>query len=708
VILSTAPWSTKTKQERYERGPHQSAHEFVEFLGTEFLDFLKKGYWMLLPYDEVEFMIDVRYSPLGVVPQRERRPRVIVDYSFYFVNADTLKLAPEEAMQFGKALERLLQEAVRANPKFGHTRHYKVDISDGFYRIPLSTSGVKKLGVLLPNFPGLPPLVAFPLVLPMGWTDSPPFFCAFTETICDLANEEIRKNLRYPHHKLEDIAGKLDFEDCATPATSEPKIWQKTVAPTVSIPPPPSVTKSHQARLHHKPTAYVDVFVDDFCGEGQDSKMNPLKNQRRTLFHNIDKVFRPNEADDNPSRKEPISLSKLEKGDAAINDKKRFLGWDFQGSTQELLMAAHRRDKSVQHLQEILHHPNASRKDWERLLGELRSLVAGIPGSRGQFSLLQEALSKGRRKIKISGALRLQLETFLALLLTTDRPTAMSELVYGDPPYTGATDAAKAGMGGVWFIDEEAIVWRAPFPPAVQNKLVSYDNPTGTVTNSDLELAATIAHHHVLECTGLPTAGESTHTFCDNTPTVAWQTKGSATTTAVTADLLRHSALHQRKLGHVPRYEYLEGVRNVMADDASRLWKLTDAQLLTYFNVRYPQSKLWQMHHLQQPVHSELISLLCRKKSPTESQTSEPRPSGSTGRSGSPFVRTATSTPVSSTSATPSPSCKSSCDGSGTDALPPAVSKSQLATLRTRYAPWARRWPNWGPGTTVRTPARDG
>jgi hypothetical protein len=176
----------------------------MEFLGTEFLDFLKKGYWMLLPYAEIEAMLDVRYSPLGVVPQRERRPRVIVDYSFYSVNADTVKLAPEDAMQFGKAIERLVQAAVQANPKFAPLLNYKVDISDGFYRIPLTTSGLKKLGVLLPSFPGMPPLVAFPLVLPMGWTDSPPFFCAFTEAVCDLTNQDLQRNLRYPQHKLED------------------------------------------------------------------------------------------------------------------------------------------------------------------------------------------------------------------------------------------------------------------------------------------------------------------------------------------------------------------------------------------------------------------------------------------------------------------------------------------------------------------------
>jgi hypothetical protein len=117
------------------------------------------------------------------------------DYSFYAVNADTVKVAPEEAMQFGKALKRLLQTAVQSNPKFGPLLHYKVDISNSFYCIPLATSRVKKLGVLLPKFPGLPPLVAFPLVLLMGWSNSLRFFCAFIKTICDMTNEELGRNL---------------------------------------------------------------------------------------------------------------------------------------------------------------------------------------------------------------------------------------------------------------------------------------------------------------------------------------------------------------------------------------------------------------------------------------------------------------------------------------------------------------------------------
>jgi hypothetical protein len=61
----------------------------------------------------------------------------------------------------------------------------KLDLSDGFYRIGLIVDDIPKLGVIFPTLPGEEPLIAFPLVLPMGWKNSPPIFCTATETIAD-------------------------------------------------------------------------------------------------------------------------------------------------------------------------------------------------------------------------------------------------------------------------------------------------------------------------------------------------------------------------------------------------------------------------------------------------------------------------------------------------------------------------------------------
>jgi hypothetical protein len=85
------------------------------------------------------------------------------------LNDDTVKMAPRDAMQFGKALERILQAIVNANPDHGPVHLIKVDIADGFCRIWVNVNDVTKLAVALPPLGDTEPLVALPLVLPMGW-----------------------------------------------------------------------------------------------------------------------------------------------------------------------------------------------------------------------------------------------------------------------------------------------------------------------------------------------------------------------------------------------------------------------------------------------------------------------------------------------------------------------------------------------------------
>ena len=66
----------------------------------------------------------------------------------------------------------------------------------------------------------------------------------------------------------------------------------------------------------------------------------------------------------------------------------------------------------------------------------------------------------------------------------------------------GACDAAAPGMGGVAFIPLpdgtiRLILWRERFPASVQAALVSDKNPHGTITNSDLELAGSVAQNDI-------------------------------------------------------------------------------------------------------------------------------------------------------------------------------------------------------------------
>ena len=84
--------------------------------------------------------------------------------------------------------------------------------------------------------------------------------------------------------------------------------------------------------------------------------------------------------------------------------------------------------------------------------------------------------------------LRQHLRNFARLCASLcSRLSHLAELVPQSPSFLGTTDTAKNGMGGVFFDSRnQGHIWHVPFPEDIQAALVSEDNPSGTLTNSDL------------------------------------------------------------------------------------------------------------------------------------------------------------------------------------------------------------------------------
>lgn len=165
----------------------------------------------------------------------------------------------------------------------------KIDIADGFYRIKVASRDVPKLGVLLPQEDDEEPMIALPLVLPMGWVNSPPYFSAATETAADIMNAQLGRHVVAPPHRLELVA--------ATP---------------------PSDAATHQSQLvgsaihpphYRRPIQYADVYVDDFIGLSQGPPAT-RQNTLRILLHTLDMIFRPLTPLDHEARQEPASVKK--------------------------------------------------------------------------------------------------------------------------------------------------------------------------------------------------------------------------------------------------------------------------------------------------------------------------------------------------------------------------------------------------------------
>jgi len=644
-----------------DRGPHPSATAEAEFLFEEVFEMCQRRHAMVLPFSAVKRLRGVRVSPPGVVPQRGRRPRTICDLTFSGVNADTVNLAHPEAMQFGNALRRLLYQIYRADPTWGPVYLSKVDIKDGFYNVCVNANGVKKFGIVLPASPGQEPLILFFLGLPMGWISSPAVFCAATETIADVAQGKMDANWHPPPHR------------------------QDTAADTPTPDPRPPSIPGRSPRIQHRrkgPLKKIDCYVDDLVALAQGSNRR-LRRLRRVLFHCIDMVFRAPDEWDDEWKMDPISVKKLLKGDGSWETTKVVLGWLVDTVAGTIELPPHR----VTRLHEMLAafprtRRTCSKKDLQKLVGELRSMVVAIPGGIGCMSWLQDQLKGAKDRVYLNRHFKDAIDDFR--LLADDvcsRPTRIAEIMPEPPLHVGCCDAARQGMGGVWLPDaldlyvaslgknfapvrdtsrkEQAAralaqvgerpllptsddhlwsappstaevgsrarvhsavggemtanlpptLWRSKFPSQISEQLVSWENPDGAITNSDLELAGTLGHNIVLsQLTDLMETTTATGT--DNTPAQSWSSKKAVSSTGPASYLLRLQAMHQRTHRYQSRLFFVPGVANKMADDCSRLWHLSDSDLVAYFNATYPQSEPWQLCHLDPPAAAAIVSAL--------------------------------------------------------------------------------------------------
>ena len=459
---------------------------------------MDKQQWTVLPASMVKHIKGLRLSPLGLVPQRNRRNRMISDYSSFGINDDTLHLAPLDVIQFGRTLTRLLAKIHRANDRFRPVHMSKIDLADSLYQLWLQPEDTFWLAVLFPSRPGEPPLVGIPLTNFMGWSSSSPNFCACTDTVADLTNDALRspatKSLAQETTHRFDALSETTLSDVPFASAPDPQA--------------PSQSARSSSNPFTLPLSYWDIYIDDFCGLAQGSKWT-RRMVKRILFQALDKIFRPLDPYDVPARTEPASTSKLEKGDATWTTLKVMLGWLVDNIAKTITLPPHR----VKRLHTILDSVQPSQRYvatdvWHKLLGELRSMVIALPGAKGLFSTLQETFrhkEKGRQQLRLNKSVHGFLEDFRSLAQDiASRPTFIAELIPNPIPVSlGACDAAGMGMGGIHFIPDVTgsvtpVLWRHKFLEWVQHDLVSFDSPDGSINNSDLELAGSIAHNGVL------------------------------------------------------------------------------------------------------------------------------------------------------------------------------------------------------------------
>jgi hypothetical protein len=105
------------------------------------------------------------------------------------------------------------------------------------------------------------------------------------------------------------------------------------------------------------------------------------------------------------------------------------------------------------------------------------------------------------------------------------------------------------------------ICWQLSFPKSIQKRLVSFKNPKGDRTNSDLELVSGIVSNDAAAQT-FDMQERKVHSNTDNTPTLFWMRKVSITTSIAPAYPLRAQALHQWFHRYVHHIDFIKGEHN--------------------------------------------------------------------------------------------------------------------------------------------------
>ena len=210
-------WTVDMMEAAIKRGPHVSAMdpEAMEILAEEVAQKALKGQCRVVLWEAIKKKPpkQLKVSPIAMIPHKSRRFRAILDLSFRLrlengneipaVNESSVKTAPRGAIdQLGYSLQRIIHAFAQTSTD-EKVFMAKWDVKDGFWRMNAEAGEEWNFAYVLPQAEGKPAKLVIPTSLQMGWIESPPYFCAASETGRDVAQDYVETKVgSLPAHKF--------------------------------------------------------------------------------------------------------------------------------------------------------------------------------------------------------------------------------------------------------------------------------------------------------------------------------------------------------------------------------------------------------------------------------------------------------------------------------------------------------------------------
>jgi hypothetical protein len=613
-------------------GPHKSAKnkDAAAALHAETKSKIKNGFAKLVKFKDIKNNCPpkLKISPVACIPHKSKSFRVILDLSFNLkannitfpsVNETTEKLAPQESMvQLGNCVKRIINTMEKNYNKEIPFKFCKLDIKDGFWRLVVNENDAWNFCYVLPNLNNTKTSldeteIVVPHSLQMGWCESPPFFCASSETARDTIQNLLNSNITLPQHK---------FEHKMLPAINQQ----------------PTKPQKHTTTL-------IEVFVDDFIGVTNNTSIENLTSISRAMLHGIHSVFPPNEITQHPGG-DSIAENKIDKGEGKWETCKEVLGWNFDGDKYTIQLPPDKCDNIIKLIKTSLKQRVLPLKKFQKIAGKLQHASLGVPGGSGLFSPLQAAMVGNPKYINVDKYLKVALEDWRTIIhFQKTHPISVKQLVANIPNIIGYGDACKQGAGGVLTPGTDPhnyIVWQVEWPTDIQQRLVTDTNPKGDISMNDLELAGIILTFLAVELTTPNIQHKHIGTYCDNTSAVSWANKLRTSKSIPAARLLRMLGLRLMATSASSLTTLnIPGTDNEMADISSRTFKqgahfAQKISLTKLFNTKFPLPKqnYWTELKIPSKWTSRVMSCVRGEQLTMESLLKLPKPGKNIGNTG--------------------------------------------------------------------------
>ena len=444
-------------QAQLDRGNHKSAIEESERISELLKKDVKHGFCLPLPVELVNKIKGAMVQPCGIVSQftltssgeRTKKKRLTHDLTFSLSGEERsvnkrIDMSKYPEMVYGWCLLRVIHFIVALRHQHPQQPIYisKFDYSDAYRRIS-HTAAAAAMTILAVGS------AAFLMLrLAFGGSPNPPCFCAFSETLTDLANElsaskymprMFRSPTVQPHH----LEPKSYVE--------EEERFGEAILPAVEVP----LTA----------TARKDAFIDDIVSIFLGTKEN-LSREGDIVPLAVHVLSRPHAGDENEPipRRQLLQPDKLE-AEGRPSESEIVLGWLLDARRLMVGLPDDKYKAWSNDLEEVIESGQVEFSQLESLIGRLNHASFVIPLSRHFLNELRWRLenrnSMKRQNFRLSTGELEDLKLWRIFLTQANRGISMNLLSIRTPTLLAWSDSCPHGLGGYLL---QGRAWRLRIP----------------------------------------------------------------------------------------------------------------------------------------------------------------------------------------------------------------------------------------------------